>query len=128
MDCRPCGDAVTLTLTQPDDWHHHLRDGAVLKDTVGAAARQFQRAIIMPNLVPPVTTAKLASEYKGRILEALAEAGMPAGSFEPLMTMYLTDYTTPEDVKAALAAGDVKAIKLYPAGTSATKRSLQLTT
>ena len=122
-ECHPCGDLATLTLRRPDDWHHHLRDGDVLKDTVGAAARQFHRAIIMPNLVPPVTTAALASEYKARVLEALAASGQPAGSFEPLMTIYLTDFTTPEEVKAAAAAGDVKAYKLYPAGATTNSAS-----
>ena len=102
-----------LTLTRPDDWHIHLRDGDALPRTVGDAAAQFQRAIIMPNLVPPVTTAEAAVAYRDRIL-----AARPAGSqFEPLMVLYLTDNTTPEDIRAAKAAG-VVACKLYPAGAT----------
>jgi dihydroorotase len=111
-------ECQTLTIRQPDDWHHHLRDGAVLADTAFAASRQFARAIVMPNLTPPVTNAAAATAYKGRILEALHSRGVPAGSFDPLMALYLTDSTTEEDIKAAVACGDVKAVKLYPAGAT----------
>lgn len=103
-----------LTLLRPDDWHIHLRDGAALAQTVGDAARTFGRAIIMPNLVPPVRNAAEADAYRQRIL-----AARPAGSrFEPLMVLYLTDRTAPEDVRAAKASGYVHAAKLYPAGAT----------
>ena len=103
-----------LTLLRPDDWHIHLRDGAVLPHTVGDAARTFGRAIIMPNLVPPVRNTVEADAYRQRIL-----AARPAGSrFEPLMVLYLTDNTSPEDVRAAKASGFVHAAKLYPAGAT----------
>ncbi|MGI9278825.1 MAG: dihydroorotase [Endozoicomonas sp.] len=103
-----------LTLTRPDDWHIHLRDDAALAETVRSAARNFTRAIIMPNLRPPVLNADDAAAYKARILEHI-----PAGSqFEPLMTLYLTDNTTPEMVREAKTRGDVKALKLYPAGAT----------
>ena len=81
-----------ITITKPDDWHLHLRDGIMLEETVPASARCFQRAIVMPNLVPPVTTTKMALEYRSRILERV-----PVGKeFQPLMTIYLTDKTTSE--------------------------------
>ncbi|MCY1293729.1 Dihydroorotase [compost metagenome] len=103
-----------LTLLRPDDWHIHLRDGAALVRTVGDAARTFGRAIIMPNLVPPVRNAAEADAYRQRIL-----AARPAGSrFEPLMVLYLTDRTTAEEVRAAKASGFVHAAKLYPAGAT----------
>lgn len=103
-----------LTLLRPDDWHIHLRDGAVLQHTVGDVARTFARAIIMPNLVPPVRNALEAGGYRERIL-----AARPAGSrFEPLMVLYLTDRTSPEDIRAAKASGFVYAAKLYPAGAT----------
>ncbi len=103
----------TLTLRTPDDWHLHLRDGAMLQETVPATARCFQRAIVMPNLVPPVTNAAMAMDYRNRIL-----AARPKGSnFEPLMTLYLTDQTSAEDIKKAKQAG-VIAAKLYPAGAT----------
>ena len=102
-----------ITLTRPDDWHLHLRDGAALAAVLPATARQFGRAIVMPNLRPPVTTAAAALAYRERILQAL-----PAGSgFTPLMTLYLTDNTPPEEVARAKAAG-VVAFKLYPAGAT----------
>ncbi|RML68077.1 Dihydroorotase, partial [Pseudomonas syringae pv. maculicola] len=92
--------------------HIHLRDGAVLPHTVADVARTFGRAIIMPNLVPPVRNAQQADAYRQRIL-----AARPAGSrFEPLMVLYLTDQTTPEDIRTAKASGFVHAAKLYPAG------------
>ena len=106
--------AQSLTITRPDDWHIHLRDGAVLPETVSSAANTFGRAIIMPNLVPPVVNAELASAYKKRIVEHIPEGK----SFEPLMTLYLTDNTTAEMVKEAHAQGLVSALKLYPAGAT----------
>jgi dihydroorotase len=103
----------TLTLTRPDDWHLHVRDGAALQTVVPHTAAQFARAIIMPNLKPPVTTAELALAYKARIL-----AAVPQGvAFEPLMTLYLTDNLPPEEIVKAKAAG-VVACKLYPAGAT----------
>ena len=104
----------TLTLTRPDDWHLHLRDGAALAAVLPHTARQFARAIVMPNLRPPVTTVELALAYRERILAAL-----PAGSrFEPLMTLYLTDNTTPAEIALAQASGVVRAVKYYPAGAT----------
>ena len=104
----------TLTLTRPDDWHLHLRDGVALAAVLPHTARQFARAIVMPNLRPPVTTVELAQAYRERILAAL-----PAGSrFEPLMTLYLTDNTTPAEVALAQASGVVRAVKYYPAGAT----------
>ena len=109
----------TLTLTRPDDWHLHLRDGAMLKAVLPETARDFGRAIIMPNLVPPVVTGAQSAAYRDRILAALPE-GM---AFEPLMTLYLTEDTDPEDVAAAHASGLVKAVKLYPAGATTNSSS-----
>ena len=104
---------MQLELTQPDDWHLHLRDGNAMADVVGATAAVFGRAVVMPNLRPPVTSVDDALEYRGRILDAL-----PAGSgFEPLMTLYLTDLTPPEEVQMAREAGFV-GFKLYPAGAT----------
>ena len=103
----------TLTLTRPDDWHLHVRDGAALQTVVPHTAAQFGRAIIMPNLKPPVTTAELALAYKSRIM-----AAVPQGvTFEPLMTLYLTDNLPPAEIVKAKAAG-VVACKLYPAGAT----------
>ncbi|TDF65966.1 dihydroorotase [Cupriavidus sp. L7L] len=103
-----------LTITRPDDWHLHLRDGAALAAVLPDTARQFARAIIMPNLKPPVTTVEQAQAYRARILAAL-----PAGmQFEPLMTLYLTDNTSPEEIVAAKASGFVHGVKLYPAGAT----------
>ncbi|NLZ79261.1 MAG: dihydroorotase [Gammaproteobacteria bacterium] len=103
-----------LTLLRPDDWHIHLRDGAVLPHTVADAARTFARAIIMPNLVPPVRNTAQADQYRERILNA-----RPAQStFEPLMVLYLTDQTSAQDIKEAQASGFVHAAKLYPAGAT----------
>ncbi|MBU2966078.1 dihydroorotase [Amphritea sp. 2_MG-2023] len=104
---------TTLTIRTPDDWHLHFRDGDMLTETVPATARCFQRAIVMPNLAPPVVNATLAMAYKERIL-----AARPAGStFEPLMTLYLTNATTGQDIIDAKAVG-VVAAKLYPAGAT----------
>ncbi|MGY2485708.1 dihydroorotase [Cupriavidus sp. CP313] len=103
-----------LTITRPDDWHLHLRDGAALAAVLPDTARQFARAIIMPNLKPPVTTVAQAQAYRARVLAAL-----PAGmQFEPLMTLYLTDNTTAEEIAAAKASGFVHGVKLYPAGAT----------
>jgi dihydroorotase len=103
----------SLTFTRPDDWHLHVRDGAALQSVVPHTARQFGRAIVMPNLRPPVTTAAQAVAYRERIL-----AAVPAGvDFEPLMTLYLTDRLPPEEIRRAKEAG-VVAVKLYPAGAT----------
>src|SRR5690606_35184640 len=107
-----------LTIIRPDDWHLHLRDGAALESVIADTARQFQRAIIMPNLQPPVTTGEQALEYRERILDALVKAGMPADSFTPLMTLYLTDNTSAEEIRGAHATGVIHAVKLYPAGAT----------
>lgn len=109
----------SLTIRRPDDWHLHLRDGAMLAAVLPETARHFARAIIMPNLVPPVVTAAQAAAYRDRILAALPE-GM---AFEPLMTLYLTEGTDPADVAAAHASGLVKAVKLYPAGATTNSQS-----
>ena len=103
----------SLTLTRPDDWHLHVRDGAALQAVVPHTAAQFGRAIIMPNLKPPVTTAAQAQAYRERILAAVP----PGVAFEPLMTLYLTDKLPPEEIARAKAAG-VVAVKLYPAGAT----------
>jgi len=103
----------SLTITRPDDWHLHLRDGAALAAVLPHTARQFARAIVMPNLRPPVTTSAQAVAYRRRILEALP----PGASFEPLMTLYLTDNTPPDEIRRAKSAG-VVALKLYPAGAT----------
>ena len=108
----------TLTITRPDDWHLHLRDGAMLRSVVADSARQFGRAIVMPNLTPPVTTTALALAYHDRILQALTDSGMPASSFKPLMTLYLTDNTTAEEIRRAAKSGIVFGVKLYPAGAT----------
>jgi dihydroorotase len=104
----------TLTFTRPDDWHLHLRDGAAMRDVLPDTAKRFARAIVMPNLKPPVTTVEQAAAYRQRILDAL-----PAGmAFEPLMTLYLTDNTSPEEIARAKASGFVHGVKLYPAGAT----------
>jgi dihydroorotase len=111
--------AETLSITRPDDWHAHFRDGEALKSVAGATARQFARAIVMPNLVPPVTTTRQARAYRDRIVEAL-----PKGStFEPLMTLYLTDDTAASEIERAKDAGFVKAVKYYPAGATTNSAS-----
>jgi dihydroorotase len=111
----------TLTLIRPDDWHLHLRDGVALGAVVAATARQFARAIVMPNLKPPVTTTEQARAYRDRILDAVRRAvpDEPAcQAFEPLMTLYLTDATSPDEIRKAAASGFVHAVKLYPAGAT----------
>lgn len=103
-----------LTITRPDDWHLHLRDGAAMRDVLPHTAVRFARAIVMPNLRPPVTTTELALAYRDRI-----RAALPAGSrFEPLMTLYLTDNTQPAEIEKAKRSGAVHAVKYYPAGAT----------
>jgi len=109
----------SLTIRRPDDWHLHLRDGEMLKSVIPHSANHFARAIIMPNLVPPVVTGADAQAYRDRILAAL-----PAGSrFEPLMTLYLTEATIADDVETAFRAGIATAVKLYPAGATTNSQS-----
>jgi len=104
----------TLTITQPDDWHLHLRDGPALRDTVGDASRHFARAIVMPNLAPPVITTEQADTYRQRIL-----AARPAGNnWQPLMVLYLTDNTPANEIDRAVASGLIHAVKYYPAGAT----------
>jgi dihydroorotase len=104
----------TLALTRPDDWHLHLRDNAAMRAVVGATAQVFGRAIVMPNLKPPVTTTAAAGAYRQRIRRALPHAS----TFEPLMTLYLTDRTSADEIERAKASGFVHAIKYYPAGAT----------
>lgn len=103
-----------INLTRPDDWHLHLRDGAAMAAVLPDTAKQFARAIVMPNLRPPVTTTELAAAYRQRILDAL-----PSGvNFEPLMTLYLTDNTSADEIAKAKASGFIHGVKLYPAGAT----------
>lgn len=115
-------ESVTeITIARPDDWHIHLRDGASLKTTVPHAAEHFNRVMCMPNLVPPVKNLTDAQAYRERILTALEDTNIDdryKQSFEPRMTLYLTDTTTPEDIKQAAESGIVQAVKLYPAGAT----------
>lgn len=104
---------TTLTITRPDDWHVHLRDGEVLTDTVRDISRYNGRALIMPNTVPPVTTTEMALAYRERIM-----AAKPQSQFQPQMALYLTDNTSPEEIRKAKASGAVVAAKLYPAGAT----------
>ncbi|MGH8808087.1 MAG: dihydroorotase [Noviherbaspirillum sp.] len=114
MPIQPPSTPNCITLTRPDDWHLHLRDGAMLASVLPHSARQFARAIVMPNLKPPVTSVRLALAYRDRILAAL-----PGGArFQPLMTLYLTDGTPPGEIAAARASGAVHAVKYYPAGAT----------
>ncbi|MDA8585697.1 dihydroorotase [Rhodobacteraceae bacterium] len=108
-----------ITLKRPDDWHLHLRDGAMMEGVLPHSANHFARAIIMPNLVPPVVTGADAIRYRDRILGALPEGAV----FEPLMTLYLTQETDPADVRNAAESGLVKAVKLYPAGATTNSAS-----
>jgi len=111
--------STTITLPRPDDWHLHLRDGAMLNIVLPHTTRHFDRAIIMPNLVPPVVRADDARAYRDRIL-----AAMPAdATFSPLMTLYLTEDTDPEDLAAAYTSGLITAVKLYPAGATTNSAS-----
>ena len=105
---------VSLTITQPDDWHLHVRDGEALTDIMSETTRCFSRAIIMPNLTPPVTTTQQAKSYRQRILNAIPDDS----SFNPLMTLYLTDQTDPDEIKKARESGIVHAVKYYPAGAT----------
>ncbi len=111
--------STSITIRRPDDWHLHLRDGAMLRAVLPETARHFARAIIMPNLVPPVVTGAQAAAYRDRIIAALPD-GM---TFTPLMTLYLTEETDPDDVAAAHATGLVRAVKLYPAGATTNSAS-----
>jgi dihydroorotase len=104
----------TITITRPDDWHVHLRDEEAMAAVVGATARQFARAIVMPNLRPPVVRVSDAKAYRARILKALSKGA----KFEPLMTLYLTDNTAAAEIEKAAASGFVKAVKYYPAGAT----------
>ncbi len=108
-----------LTIRRPDDWHLHLRDGAMLEGVIGWSAAHIARAIIMPNLLPPVVTGAQAAAYRDRILAALP----PGAALKPVMTLYLTEATGADDVAAAAAAGLVKAVKLYPAGATTNSAS-----
>ncbi|KQI68754.1 dihydroorotase [Loktanella sp. 3ANDIMAR09] len=115
----PDRDLTELTIRRPDDWHLHLRDGAMLRAVLPETTRHFGRAIVMPNLVPPVVTARDATAYRARIRDA-----MPAGAqFTPLMTLYLTEDTDPDDVARAHAEGIATAVKLYPAGATTNSAS-----
>ncbi|ABK07428.1 dihydroorotase [Burkholderia cenocepacia HI2424] len=114
MTASNASSPATLSLARPDDWHLHLRDGDMLAAVLPHTARQFGRAIVMPNLKPPVTTTAQAQAYRERILAAL-----PAGmTFEPLMTLYLTDNTPPDEIRRARESGFVHGVKLYPAGAT----------
>jgi dihydroorotase len=104
----------SISISRPDDWHLHLRDGPALADVVGHSARRFGRAIVMPNLKPPIVSTAQALAYRERILSALP----PGNSFQPLMTLYLTDETRPEEIERAKASGQVLGCKLYPAGAT----------
>jgi dihydroorotase len=110
---------MTLTITRPDDWHLHLRDGEMMRSVVGATAKTFARAVVMPNLTPPVTTVAAAAAYRDRILAALPAAS----TFAPLMTLYLTDNTLAEDIVRARASGFVIGVKYYPAGSTTNSAS-----
>jgi dihydroorotase len=109
----------SISLARPDDWHVHLRDGPALASVAGATARQFARAIVMPNLKPPVVDVAMAAAYRERILAALG----PGVAFEPLMTLYLTDRTPASEIERAKASGFVKAVKYYPAGATTNSAS-----
>src|SRR5579859_1288218 len=104
----------TLTITRPDDWHLHLRDGPAMAGVLAHAARQFARAIVMPNLRPPVITTAQAAAYRERILAARPKAS----TFEPLMTLYLADSSSADEIKLARSSGFVHGVKYYPAGAT----------
>ena len=103
-----------ISITAPDDWHLHVRDEDALSSVVPYTARQFNRAIIMPNLVPPVTTTQQAIEYRSRIQNAVPGSTQ----FDPLMTLYLTDNTSPQEITRAKESGLIHGVKLYPAGAT----------
>lgn len=107
-----------LTIRRPDDWHVHFRDNDMLRTVAPCTARHFGRAIVMPNIVPPVTTTALAAAYRQRILDAIHEAMPGNRCFEPCMTLYLTESTTREEIVRAAASGFIKAVKLFPAGAT----------
>lgn len=109
----------SLTIRRPDDWHLHLRDGAMLRGVIADTSRHFARAIVMPNLVPPVVTTADAHDYRSRILDALPDGH----SFEPLMTLYLTEETIADDVEEGKRSGLITAVKLYPAGATTNSAS-----
>ena len=109
----------TLSLPRPDDWHLHLRDGAMMASVLASSADHFDRALIMPNLVPPVVTGAEAQAYKTRIMAQLPERS----DFSPLMTLYLTEATDPEDLAKAFQSGLISAVKLYPAGATTNSAS-----
>jgi dihydroorotase len=115
--------ALEISITRPDDWHVHLRDSDALSKVVGHTAFQFARAVVMPNLKPPITSTEQALSYKSRIMDALSKTPVPHSlkgsgfSFEPLMTLYLTDTTSPQELEKAFSAG-VVAVKLYPSGAT----------
>lgn len=113
---------MEITLTRPDDWHLHLRDGAMLEAVVAASAKHFGRALIMPNLVPPVVTGRDADQYRERIVDALQGSNAREG-FTPMMTLYLTEETQPQEVVDAAASGAILAVKLYPAGATTNSAS-----
>jgi dihydroorotase len=113
-EAKAAGTFETLTIRRPDDWHVHLRDGAMLKAVLPFTAAQFKRGIIMPNLVPPVTSVDAASAYRERILAARQEGS----DFVPLMTCYLTDTTVPDEIERGFREGVWAAAKLYPAGAT----------
>lgn len=117
MAAQPNTQPQTLTLRRPDDWHLHLRDAEILESVLPDTARQFGRAIVMPNLKPPVTTVDAAAAYRQRIMAALDKSGLQ-GSFTPLMTLYLTDNTSAAEIRKAAASGFVHGVKLYPAGAT----------
>lgn len=108
----------TLTITSPDDWHLHVREGDALKAVIADSARQFRRAIIMPNLRPPVVSVQRALEYRQEIMQALDQLGLGHLGFDPLMTLYLTDNTSVQDIEAISQSKYVHAVKLYPAGAT----------
>ena len=108
-----------VTLRRPDDWHLHLRDGAHMASVLADSARRFARAIVMPNLKPPITTTALALRYRERILAALPQGAV----FEPLMTLYLTDNTRAEEIERARSSAGVHAVKYYPAGATTNSES-----
>lgn len=110
---------TSITIRRPDDWHLHLRDGAMLEGVLPYTSRHFARAIIMPNLVPPVVTTSDARAYRERIMAAVPEKD----TFEPLMTLYLTEGTSPDDVEEGARSGLIKAVKLYPAGATTNSHS-----